>query len=306
MRFFKKMTCRKHLQQGFTLVEMAIVVLIAGLVVGSVFSFMSVQQDQQKQQITLDRQKKISLAMASFAQSNNRLPCPASWNVESDDATYGNALAACGTDALRKGIVPFRTLGLTVSDIVDGYNHPFTYVVAARAVSPTGNVHEKCRTADWGTSGNNYSPGKARFCCQQVVNPQIEIFNDNAATNLATNLQSITGSPMGDPGTIIATAPANHRLTYIAYLLISHGQSGDGFYILPSEDRTFSTARPLSNAGTGETENGNGTSTEETNLRFVAMPMNNGTGTTHYDDIVLWRTQEQVMSEFGNDSCAKP
>lgn len=295
---------KNHMQAGFTLIEMAFVILIMGLIVGSVFSFYTPQLEQKRQQLTIDRENKIARALSDFAQAQNRLPCPAA----PEDVPVGNARVACASNTLRNGIVPFRTLGLTQDDIMDGFGNPITYSIT-EAVSqvPTGNAHDLCRTDNiWvmtivtPPSTANINPNKARFCCSQVnAATEMRVFQDSSKTTPVSVVQTTfdgtfaavdAPSPVPTPANI-----ADDTLAYFSYVLVSHGKNGDGSYTIGAAAR-----KPLNISNTSEAENA------DDDNEFVVLPRNTVEGADFFDDIVLWRTQAGLMRETGSNSCARP
>ena len=295
---------------GFTLVEMAVVILIMGLVVGSIFSFLDVEQDQKKIDITRNNQKKIAVALSVYAQNNGKLPCPADHYLTEDNLT-GNARTSC-TGAELKGIVPFRTLSLTRDDIVDGYNNPITYAVVRKATveSDTDDVHQNCRIQDvWVDGSYNINPYKANFCCREMSNTdqvlRVYFKTPTTTANQVVETQNGSLSNMADPNTVYSGAVSPENLKYFAYALISHGKDGFGSFILPADDRRYQNPRPREFSGKDE-ENDN--SITSSDMHYIDMRLQRGGQASgeYYDDIVLWRTQEQVISELGNDSCARP
>lgn len=290
---------KRYTEYGFTMVEMAIVILITGMIVGSIFTFLTTQQNQKNLDETLRNQQKVAAALTIFAENYGRLPCPATQDIAANDNGYGNARASCVIDAERNGIVPFRTLGLDQRDIVDGYKHAMTYVVSQTASAPvTTNVHVNCRIDDsWVTGAINRNPNKASFCCREATS-QLSVFSNQAGTIRAWQDQPPIAASTGNVNQ--AAAGNTDPLGYVAYLLISHGAEGGGYYILPSETQQYPNIQPLQGAGDAETENA------DSDRSFIAMPTNRTAGAAHFDDIVLWRTQQQVMSEMHSNSCATP
>lgn len=323
MRVENMKIANKQTEKGFTLVEMAIVILIMGLVVGSVFAFLDVQQEQKHLDVTKGNQKKIAVALAIYAQNNGRLPCPATHRIVSSDANYGRSTATTCNGVDLKGIVPFRELGLEVTDIVDGYNNALTYVVSSNLVTApvTTGIHRNCRTsAIWISAplppalGTNYNPIKASFCCQQepTVRP-LQVFNNRNLSNgaIVTPTQSKagsgTGASAGNFGNVddALTGPVAEVVTQFAYVLISHGKNGDGAFILPSDDIRHDDPRDRKVPGEIEAENDN-RAIADNDMNFIAIPINSSAGNDHFDDIVFWRTQQQVIGQMGNDSCSIP
>jgi len=62
---------------GFTLVEMAIVLALIALILGSGLTVLSAQQDQRRIEETRTRLDEAHEALIGYAISHNRLPCPA-------------------------------------------------------------------------------------------------------------------------------------------------------------------------------------------------------------------------------------
>jgi prepilin-type N-terminal cleavage/methylation domain-containing protein len=106
---------------GFSLIEMAVVLVIIGLVMGGVLGALGPQLEQKKVRDTQERIKQASEAIMAFAIANRRLPCPAS--VDSPANSNSAASASSNGDEGRTGnkgecthpnigFVPARTLGL--------------------------------------------------------------------------------------------------------------------------------------------------------------------------------------------------
>lgn len=119
---------------GFTLVEMAIVLALIALVLGTGLTLLSAQQDQRRIEDTNARLNDAREALIGFAITNNRLPCPADPTIASGALNAGierQAVAAgcTGGAAAVQGVLPWATLGLPETD---AWGHRFTY-----RVSPT-------------------------------------------------------------------------------------------------------------------------------------------------------------------------
>lgn len=105
--------------KGFTLVEIAIVVLIFGLIIGGIMGPLKTQLDN------LDRKEAESLidatkqAMIGFAIRNGRLPCPDTNGDGQENKPGANCTNSSGT-------VPWALLGVPS---LDAWNQPLTYRV---------------------------------------------------------------------------------------------------------------------------------------------------------------------------------
>ena len=65
------------MNRGFTLIEMAIVLMIVGLLLGGMLVPLSAQMDQRNISDTQKSLSEIKEALIGYAMANGRLPCPA-------------------------------------------------------------------------------------------------------------------------------------------------------------------------------------------------------------------------------------
>ena len=92
--------------KGFVLVELAIVLVIIGLIAASAIALLKPTQQFQKKLVTQASLVRVSNALINFAINNHRLPCP-------DTDTPSNGYEDCGAGAVT-GAVPFNTLMMEV------------------------------------------------------------------------------------------------------------------------------------------------------------------------------------------------
>lgn len=298
------MTFQSNNESGFTLIEMGVVIVIMGLIVGSFFSFYSTNDRQQRYELTQQRLDRISRALSDFASLNGFLPCAAP--ADPGINPLGQARAACNTPGQRDGIVPFRELGLSQDDVTDGFGNPISYTVTEAArlaqTAPLPDVHPNCRTAIWfpNASPTNVNPVQARFCCQQVQDSDaLAVFTDPAMTaaQRASATQDAPGpSPSGFGSVDNQTTATADTLSYFAYVLVSHGPNAEGAYLFNQSSRRAFTAA----AGNAERENA------DIDTDFIDIPRQFAPGTTYFDDMILWRTQQGVLRDLGDNSCARP
>jgi prepilin-type N-terminal cleavage/methylation domain-containing protein len=111
---------------GFSLIEMAIVLIIIGLVAGMTLPTLRGMVDWQKGRVTANHQEQILYALASFAIQNKSLPYAADPLIPLGLNTFGKEDK---DNKQRRGIVPFASLGLPKAIACDGYQRWFTYVV---------------------------------------------------------------------------------------------------------------------------------------------------------------------------------
>ena len=104
---------------GFTLVELAIVLVIVALLASGLMVGIAAQRNAAE---TIDAQRQlenIRETLTGFALTHGRLPCPALPNLTSSDASVG--VENC---AQPHGVLPWVTLGLPE---VDPWGRRFTY-----------------------------------------------------------------------------------------------------------------------------------------------------------------------------------
>lgn len=95
--------------QGFTLVEIAIVLVIVALLLGGLLPVISSQVEQQRRNETRKYLNEVRDALLGYAIANKRLPCP-------DSNGDGMAEATCTTAASQVGTLPYKDLGVTDKD----------------------------------------------------------------------------------------------------------------------------------------------------------------------------------------------
>ncbi len=123
------MTLKKQInQKGFTLVEMAIVLVIFGLVLSALLLPLRAQREQAAQAQTLNTLDNAKQALLGFAQANGRLPCPAT--AASQGIAAPNASGPC---TVQQGFLPAATLGMQPVNsqgfAIDAWNNPIRYAV---------------------------------------------------------------------------------------------------------------------------------------------------------------------------------
>lgn len=134
-----------RLRSGFTLVEMALVVLIIGILLTFGVGLVQAQLENAAITVTKKRQEAIREALIGYLGKYHRLPCPESAispppapNV-SFDGVEDRAGGTAGTPPVPNpatqcvtpfGTLPFITLGLSREMALDGWNNFFTYQVS--------------------------------------------------------------------------------------------------------------------------------------------------------------------------------
>ncbi|OGS90656.1 MAG: prepilin-type N-terminal cleavage/methylation domain-containing protein [Gallionellales bacterium GWA2_60_18] len=114
------------MNRGFSLMEMAIVLAIVGLLLGGLMPTLSAQMESRRINETRGQMNDIRDALTGFAIIKGRLPCPADGTTAAgDELVTGSGVAAVCT--LTKGVLPWGTLGTSETD---AWGRRFTYRVS--------------------------------------------------------------------------------------------------------------------------------------------------------------------------------
>ncbi len=145
----------RNQKQGFSLIELSIVLVIIGIVLASTIPLASAHVNVKKIETTRDKLELIHKALNVHAKINKDLPCPASRTALPGTATFGvetdceaapvAGVTEIGTDPdyIRIGTVPVRTLNLPEHMMFDSWSNRFTYAVtkaATNSVLPAGII----------------------------------------------------------------------------------------------------------------------------------------------------------------------
>jgi prepilin-type N-terminal cleavage/methylation domain-containing protein len=123
----------KSTQTGFTLIEIAIVLIIVSILLGYTVAMLPRQQELKQYRAVKRQMDQVIEAVIGFAQVNGRLPCPAipnSAGIEDFD-NDGGLPDGCYNNG---GFVPVNTLGLSGrlnadSLLQDPWGNPYRYYV---------------------------------------------------------------------------------------------------------------------------------------------------------------------------------
>lgn len=127
-------------QRGFTLIELALVIAVAGLMLGGALYGLETRDENNRQRETENKIRAVEDGLTWYVQTYARLPCPDT----NDDGTENRACPA------GVGGVPFADIDLSRSDIIDGWGRDFRYVVPQTLTEDDALIctDQKLRTAD--------------------------------------------------------------------------------------------------------------------------------------------------------------
>lgn len=126
----------RHRSAGFTLLEMAIVLVIMGLLLGTGLTVLNAKIEQQKLKDTQKILDDAREALIGFAIANGRLPCPAT-TVNGQESPVGGGACTRPYD----GFLPAATLGIPGQDsggyITDAWQTPANRIRYAVSTAST-------------------------------------------------------------------------------------------------------------------------------------------------------------------------
>jgi len=225
--------------QGFSLVEMAMVLLVVGVLAALFLPATNTMMDNNRRKETRTKLESLESAITRFVMTNRRLPCPADGALDVTDVNFGVEIGVPATgvcNVLDRGVVPWRTLGLGVNDAVDAWGTLVTYRLWARTTAAPGNNVSTSLAMNNGMDFSDCKPASTgdatvpSYLCTPAATPPQSILSVLTAANNPAQSRGLrvcsritttqpTTCDIGDSQQI--TTP--WAGTGAAYVLISHG-----------------------------------------------------------------------------------
>ena len=208
-------------QKGFTLVEMAIVLMIVGLLLGGLLVPLSAQMEQRNVTETRKQLDEIQQALVGFAIINGRLPCPA-------QATVVTGQTNAGMEAFNGNTCTCLILTGVNNTVADNSATKVACDLTATAVTGvlpwvTLGVNE---TDAW---GNRYTYRVTKDFADAVVS---STFTSNCPVGTTATQSSFALCSIGNLNVLSAAPPAANTTiaSNVPTVIISHGKNGAGAY----------------------------------------------------------------------------
>ena len=204
-------------QQGFTLVELAIVLIILGLVITTLLLPLRAQREQAAQAQTENTLENAKQAILGFAQSKGRLPCPAVANGAESPLGGGSCTQQTGfLPAVTLGIQPTDTQGFAL----DAWSNRIRYAVT----SANANAYSFTTSNAMNTLGLSALTPDIRICGTSVAvscTPTINLINNAVAVVYSTGATGSQAAGSNDETENLNAVGANQ----IDTVFVSHNNS---------------------------------------------------------------------------------
>lgn len=278
--------------RGFTLIEVAIVIVILALLLAMLLGISTSMIAQQRRESTKSKLANVETALALFVSQNRRLPCPADGSMTSSNANFGKEISTgSGTtlqcnlggtaNSQQNGVVPWIALGLTEADVTDGWGTRLTYRVDASLVRSPGMNFTYCDPGGTETTPPSAPvaiDSNSGYCNSSCSSANFTTFcrkPELAVSHRGLVVKNLAGTTIMDP-----TPPVGVAATGAAYILISHGENRQGGF-----DNT-STIQGAAGPGSGTEEAKNAANVWPQTYYVDDFPVfTDGAG--HFDDFVV-------------------
>ena len=198
------------LSRGFSLVEMAVVLLLAAILLSSGLKLLATRADSALPEVTRRHQESIKTALISYLGQMKRLPCPDTNFDGSENRDNPATPPPCNSYV---GTVPYIDLGLDRATVLDGFENYITYVVTPNPAAPSLPANTPAWTTAWLYSYASSITDATRQATGLVA------FWPSVSTGGITAL---------DVNNIATSNPAAPSPTGAVVVLISHGKNGFG------------------------------------------------------------------------------
>lgn len=276
---------RITLQRGFSLTELAVVLVIVGLLIGTMLSSGTGAIDNRLRATTKAKLVAVEAALAGFVSVNGRLPCPADGSLLSSNASVGTENGGTGgcTAAQINGVVPWVALGITEAEASDAWDSRIMYRLGNYLWVARGMDMTDCDPA--GSDATAVTPKVCLITCSASNLANCTPPNLFLQVNKGVTIKDATA---GNTLMSSTTTPSGGA----AYVRISHGKNAYGGFPFGG-----GSVRTTVGAGTDEATNANGVAVAFPADFFVDRDLNENTGASYFDDLVLRPSIMKVLQQ---------
>jgi prepilin-type N-terminal cleavage/methylation domain-containing protein len=184
---------RAHMKQaGFTLTEIAVVLLIFGLLVGGMLYTYAAQVDQSNRLETQRRLESAKDLLIGYAIVNGMLPCPATSGSSTPSYTTPSDISTPCTDYFT-GFLPGSTIGFQPVDAsgfaLDAWNNRIRYAVSQTIVA--GSVPHFTSSTNLKNNGVSTQPNDLVICTSSTGTSPLSVPPSCGTSISATNQKTL-------------------------------------------------------------------------------------------------------------------
>lgn len=258
-------------ESGFTLIEIAVVLVLVGLLLGSFIGSLNQRIESTQREKTKNQLNDIRTALLGFVSARGRLPCPTSTTGGGFEEPFGGSDVATPCTIIH-GFVPGKTLGIDGAYnldnlLLDVWGNPYRYSVSDRQL----NAFTTAYTA----------PGAGGMADIGMANLQPDLVICDA-----------------DSGSANVCIGANTIILGTAFVVLSLGKDGSDFVtnLAPNSDQGENAGEATVAAnGAGE----NLAYTVSNGNAFVSKSYSaTGSAAGFFDDMIVWESQYVIYARM--------
>ncbi|SIN68050.1 prepilin-type N-terminal cleavage/methylation domain-containing protein [Sulfurivirga caldicuralii] len=228
---------RMKVLQGFTLVEIALVLVIVSLLLGAGFAGFGSIMDSNRHAETSKALDYTKQALLTYVNINNFLPCP---DVDGDGVEDRDTTTTPHTCKAVEGKVPYKDIGLSISQVRDAWRNVFLYHLNER-------VTKAAEICDPGYSSSffcNCKPDSVRDTLDNCKYGPPAFLNDTPPTAMAADSQNLTvkdaasGVVVASQISVVVLAQNSNAGAQCSTLAADEQENCDGDAIFVSHERT--------------------------------------------------------------------
>ena len=291
-------------ENGFTLIDVAVALLVIGILAAPLVQQYRIWLLTSKQQLTAGRAQNARDAIEQYYFVNNRYPCPADPRLGPSDADFGMELrdfggtGQCdtsatalgpftvtsaldadgvgGNDPVYMGMLPFKSLSLSPHEALDSWNNKLTYAVSGLLTNEA-------------TFAGIFGGITIREDFVMRHPTVLDATADPAADNVCTDTSLLV------PGAV-PPAQVYGPVNNVHYVIFSHGKNGNGAYY---NANNAAPARACDMAA-ADAENCNNITNNEATFLYDTCQSSSASDANNYDDIFVANNITLSSAPFAN------